>query len=424
MKQFLSLFLCLVMLLPLASCSTSLENTETATREENQSAQADQATEEESFTVIPEADRLSWEKIKQFPIANSSMSIQELRQLCVDFFKFSKSWAWVSKDTHKYPSQPNGPLNRTLNKGAVYQGFPYMAGTGNVYRVMEFYDPETGVLDVNEIGKNPRYFGNHCSWGSHWGWARVINSANYGLTEEMVPSNGFIPVGPYKIDANTKPGELNTATVVQGNGKETMFRSYAQMKLADLVVYYHSAGHVMMISADPVVVTKDDGTIDGDKSYVLIVDQTGTWETLKLSDGTTSQMEANIDKKFTFSDLFNKAYIPYTFAEFLGKDPIEETQCTVSFEGESVSSKTLCEGVVNANYYISDVYIEFIDSNGTVEETKVCRATYSGVKKIEIGKAVFQSAISKFTAGNHRVRISCQLGNGDRPIIYEGALTA
>ncbi len=421
MKQIFAIFLCLVMLLPMVSCSTIPDPTETATQE---AGQTPQTKEEAALPVVPEEDRLSWDKINAFPIANSSMSIQELRQLCVDFFKFSKSFAWVSKDNHKYPSQPNGPLNRDLFRGSVYRGFPYMAGTGNVYRIMDFYDTETGVLDVNEIGKNPRFFGNHCSWGSHWGWARVINSANYGLTEEMVPSNGFIPVGPYHIDPDTQPGKLSTSSIVNDNGKDVMFESYAQLKLADAVVCYNTAGHVMMISAEPVVVRKSDNTIDGDKSYLLIVDQTGTWETQKLSDGTTAKMEANIDKKFTFSALFSKFYIPYTFAEFLGKDPIEETECTVSFEGESISAKTLCEGVVNANYYISDVYVDFINQDGEIEETKVCRATYSGMKKIELSKTVFQAAISNFTKGEHRVRITCQLGNGARPVIYEGALTA
>jgi hypothetical protein len=392
--------------------------------EDGITAEEQESTAEETeFYIVPEADRLSWEKINAYPIANSAMSIQELRQLCVDFFKFSKSWAWVSSVNHKYPSQPNGPLNCSLTKGEIYTGFPYMGGTGNVYRMMDVYDPETGLLDVAEIGKNPRYFGNHCSWGSHWGWARVINSANYGLTEEMVPSNGFIPVGPYKIDPNTKVGEMKTASIVHDNGDQVMFESYAQLKLADLVVYFNSAGHVMMISGEPVVERKPDGTIDGEKSYVLIVDQTGTWEPRKLSDGTTAQMEANIDKKYTFSHLLSSSYIPYTFAEFLGTDPIEETQCTLSHEGDSISAKELCEAKVNANYYISDVYVEFI-KEGEVVETKVCRVSYSGVKTLPLGKSIMVKALSKFTGGDHSVRITCQLGNGARPVVWEGALTA
>ena len=51
--------------------------------------------------------------------------------------------------------------------------------------------------DMTEAEKNPKLFGNQCSFGAYWGWGRVINSANYGGTNEMVLKNGFLRVGDY-----------------------------------------------------------------------------------------------------------------------------------------------------------------------------------------------------------------------------------
>jgi hypothetical protein len=181
----------------------------------------------------------------------------------------------------------------------------------------------------------------------------------------------------------------------------------------------------MMISSEPVIVANPDGSINGEKSYVRVIEQVSDWKpNQKQSDGSSYTVQGNVDREVSFSKLFSSCYIPYTFAEFLGEDPIEETQCSIDISGESISAEELCNGTVTANYYISDVYLDIIQKDGKVANTKVCRATYSGVRSIAINKSVFASALKNYTNGDYTVRITVQLGNGARPVIYEGKLTA
>jgi hypothetical protein len=37
--------------------------------------------------------------------------------------------------------------------------------------------------------------------------------------------------------------------------------------------------------------------------------------------------------------LFSSAYIPYTFGDLIGTDPIEETEVTFSHSGETITEK-------------------------------------------------------------------------------------
>ena len=145
---------------------------------------------------------------------------------------------------------------------------------------MDYIDEETGVVDMTEPMKEPTLFGNQCSYGSYWGWARVVNSADFAFTSAMVQRNGFLRVGPYTYDDSHnrfQPGVLETAQIIKDNGADVMLESYAQLLHADGLVTSGEAGHVMMCRTDATVVYKNDGTIDADASHIYILDQHAKW---------------------------------------------------------------------------------------------------------------------------------------------------
>ncbi|MBR2616383.1 MAG: hypothetical protein IKC69_06875 [Clostridia bacterium] len=277
MKRILALLLALFTLIPLASCASEInppayeEATATVTDTEagettpvvtpEKPAETEEVKKEtekidENYNYPEVHDKLSWEKINSFPIANSNMSTDELRQLCVDFFRFTKTFAWTPSSTYKFQKNEKGSKD-SIDKGSVYGGLPYVGlGSGSVYRVMDYYDPETGILMIQSAGEDRYLFGNQCSIGAYWGWGRVINSAKYRWTYDAVVANGFVRVGPYtyKDDLAKFDSFSNTVLVCKNNGRETMYESYAQLQPADGLVYYTSAGHIIMCSSKAHVV--------------------------------------------------------------------------------------------------------------------------------------------------------------------------
>lgn len=369
--------------------------------------------------------KLTWNAIEAFPVKHAGMTEEEMRQLCVDFFQFSKTALWTPNADWEYVKTKDGETDQVF-RGKVYGGLPYIGvASGNVYRLMDYINESTGVVDMTEPMQNPKLFGNQCSIASYWGWARVINSADFGWTYEMVHSRGFLRVGPYTYDDKLTRFQADiygTDDVIRENGAEIMYASYAAMKKADGLINYTGAGHAMMCSGDPVVVYDADGKIDPAQSYLLITDQHGKWVEATNEAGDTYTHKNYVNRKYTFFDLMNDAYIPFTFAEFSGADPIEDTQCDFSHTGDTITLSQLNAGTVSANYGISDIYAIVLDAQGSEVLRVVKRADQAGLKELNFNKLITAEDWAPYTDGSYTVQIVCQLGTGERPTVYTGTL--
>ena len=414
------------MLLLLASavgCGSSSIDAPTETKATQEDTETKVEEEKKVLPEIPAENRLSAEKIASFPIANSSMTEDELRKLCVDFFRFSQTFAWTPSETWDYTIGSSSAKHH-MTQGVVYGGFPYLHGAGNVYRMLEFYNEETGEVNMEEAGKNQRLFGNFCSYGSGWGFSRVVNSATHELTQDMVPKNGYIPLGSYKMNTDLKEfPENETVAICQDNGQQVMFESYALLKPADALVYYTTGGHIIMVSSVHVV-KNADGTVNGEESYVTFIDQATAWWDGKLENGNTYKVQGGVDKKASFSKLFKTSYIPYTFAEFLGTDPVEPGEAKLDTDKTELTLDELIAAKLSANYMISDVFIEFIDADGKTVDRKEIRSGYGGIMTVQMSKSVFAANCKKYADGNHSVRVTAQIGNGEKLTVWEGKLLA
>ena len=107
-------------------------------------------------------EQLTWEKLNAFPQKREDMTPDEARQLCVDFFRFSKTALWTPDEDMDYIRNAAGNPD-SMAKGTIYGGLPYIGlGSGNVYRLMDYMDETTGVVDLSNaadvlksLGKDP-----------------------------------------------------------------------------------------------------------------------------------------------------------------------------------------------------------------------------------------------------------------------------
>lgn len=379
----------------------------------------------------PINDPLSWEAINKFPVVHDGMTIEEGRKLVVDFFRYVKTAVWMPSDNYEYKIKTANPDSEQIVGYVKYGGLPYISlGSGNIYRLMDYMDPETGVVDIKTAGLKEKLFGNQCSFGSYIGAGRVINSAYYSWTKNMTPLNGFIPVGDYSIKNDVKSfseAVYNTITVLQENGQEKMNESYAGLKAGDVIVYYTTAGHVVMISEDAHVEYGADGKIDALKSYVMVIDQTPGHSSMTNAAGDTFAFENNVDAKWNFQKLFKGNYVPYTFAEWLGNDPIESSKTEISYTGETMSLNQLSGVTVTSNYGITDIYAGVYNSKGIEVYKLAVRAEETSVKEMKFTKIGANVDIwgdeEKLIEGNeYTVKIYAQLSTGERPTLWEGML--
>ena len=354
--RLFSLFLCLVLLLTsFVSCGKEADS-ETLT--EDVTAEAETATEEETEEYLP--DRLRKADVEAFPVVTEDMPIEKRRQLAIDLFELQLTFHWKSNMEIKDYHMTYGKKRKTISPLYIYGGVPYQSkGTGNLYRWLEYYDEETGIMDLERaFAENGGYgdgaawideeyrggylykkyrsfmtFFNQCSCGSFWGWGRTVNSAKFSGTAYMTLVNGFIPVGytypnmdkidAFGVETANNPTKYDTVNVIEdwnaANGENGMYQCYAQMRPADLVV---SSSHTMMVR-EVQLKYLDDGSIDYANSVAICLEQPESWqEEQYLPNGTPLIYQGVWELPYTFETLQKQTYIPYTFAEFL--DPADE----------------------------------------------------------------------------------------------------
>ena len=424
----LAVMLVAVMMLTMSACNQSQQNGTTAPAPTKETTSVSQYKSDGDYPTI-KGDMLSWELLNSVPIKTANMDITEARKLCVDFFRISKSALWIP-DADWQAVNDSGKVLREMDGGKIYAGLPYASVSGgNIYRLMDFLDPETGVVNVTEAGKNYKLFANQCSYATYWGWGRVINSANFTWTSDIVKRNGYLPLGTYTYDtsaAGLYPNNL-TKDIIAANGEKVMYESFAELKAGDGVVRYTSSGHVIMIAQDAHVEYKTDGSVDPKKSYVYIIDQAGDWKTKKNEQGDEYIFALHTDTKWSFEHLCSKNYIPFTFAEWLGTDPIEETEITYSYTGASISMDQIWGTKIDCNYGLSDLYAVVKDADGNEVYKIVVRSTKFIQKSIEFKNSsdnvvIWGSLDDLDKNAEYTVEVFAQIATGERPTLWTGKL--
>ncbi len=320
------------------------------------------------------SDKLTADRIRALPIAQRNWPLNRLRRLCTDTFRLQLSFAWTPAEDLEF--QRNKNRTTKLYAGTVYGGIPYaIGGLGNLYRWMEIYDEETGVMTVPDDLPREFYkiFCNQCSFGAFWAWSRVSNSLTYRLTNDMTEHNGCIPIGEYTYDESiTDFADYTTTRICEENGRQVMFRSYAQLLEADGIVNFTTGGHVRMISTTPVVVYNEDGSINGEESYTTFLDQAAKYHTMQRSDGTDYQVQGGVDTKITFEKLFTAGYLPFTIPEFCrvkGKKRKRVDVATATLKGMSEDGDTpLKDCTVSSNFPISHLIFTAYGKDGEKAE--------------------------------------------------------
>ncbi|MBE6712717.1 MAG: hypothetical protein E7580_04245 [Ruminococcaceae bacterium] len=438
MKIILSLLLILSTLLPLAACSDRITDAPAQPIAETKEKEAEV---QKPAKVLSVPTPMTWKDIKAIPVATADMSSDQLRKICVDYFRLQASFQWTPNKKFSYIIR-SGNSERKFLPGTVYGGIPYVTsskGGGNLYLWMEYYDEETGVLDLTKMSGQDLMdlLGNHCAHGAFWGWTRVVNSAEIRGTKTLSHKNGCLAVGPYKYDPeleeySTTDPALGTDKVCLENGEQIMFQSYAQLLPADGINATHTGNwHVRMISQAATVVYNPDGTINGDESYVLCIEQASSPKDYTCPDGTVANIMSCVDKKYTFASLYKSRYIPFTFAEFHGLDPVEKGEVGIDLTETAVTCEQLQAATVTSNYSISNVTVQAVNESGEVLYRYVKKFTPSDTggnaiicTGLSLEKAIIPATLNRYANKDDvKIRILCRISTGEELVAYEGSLT-
>lgn len=435
-KRILAFALCVLMVATMVACKTG---------------SAPETTEGKDYSEwagIVEDPKTWVENFLALPVANENMTTDELRKLAVDAFRANLTFDWTPNKEISYTYQLQGKTaDVKLPTGIAYSGMMYGTGltgvggtVGTVWKVLPYYDTETGVVDVEAMGE--KYYGcltSACSYGALQGWNRVSNSHGIGGMETYNKfDSAIIPVGPYTYEQYTYNYDFSTKTasneIIAANGDQTMYESYAQMLPAD-GLFSSSSWHVIMCCSEPVVVRLEDGRINPLESYLYVCEQEtkGTRDLLEpvmQDNGKYLRTLGCVDNKYTFNDLCQKGYIPFTFKEFLGEDPVEKGEAWMGSQaekmenGQDLTAEELFSKKLFANYAIATIEVTVKDPEGNVlvnYDPSISTSPRS-YELANLSDGYNEGKLSPYADGKNTVHISARLANGELIEAYNTVL--
>ena len=443
MKRFVAFFLCLALLLSAVGCGAG------TTQEPAETELGPEVVEKKDYSQwanIVHDPKTWYEEFMALPIANANMSSDELRQLCVDAFKANLSFHWTPNQEIVYTYEL---LDRysdvVLPVGIAYSGLFYATGItntsrGNIFKALNYYDHETGVIDIEAMGGIDNVISNlssACAAGAQQAWNRVSdNHGVRGMSSYNMYDANIVPVGDYTYEPYTYNYKFGSRTasneIIAANGEEVMYEALALMLPAD-GLYSSSSWHVMMCSSKPEVVRDEKGKINPFMSTMLVCEQ-GAGGTKNDSynqdqpNGVAIRMLGTIDKKYSFYDLINKGYIPFTLKEFIGEEPVEPGEASIGLngkpiEGKDLSVQALSTHTVYTNYKLCTIKIEVHSPDGTklVSYWPMVNSSYNSVDYPLTG-LLDQERIDPYANGKNTIHIYAQLANGELLEAYSGLL--
>lgn len=407
-KRLICLALCLVFLLSSISCGES--DTESTVPETSTPIKEIEPAVDNYFTVH--------EDLAALPIASGDMSVDEFRSLCVEFARLQGSFLWRPSREIRYSNWNAGEIR--LVEGRLYGGLPYSAAGSTIYAFLDFYDRESGVMTPPISGDFNKQLGNNCSMGAFWAWGRVSDTLSFTATRYMNASTGCIRLGRYAISSDiTDFADYTTHKICKNNKIDVMCEAYALLLPADGLVHFDGErGHAMMASNASVVVRDESGKIDSDASYVYIIEQHDDVSARRLEDGTLVYNVGGIDNKFTFTELYDKGYLPFTIAEFVGTSGVEEAELSIGTDKTTLTYADIKKLSLTSNYPMAKVSVTLTDSAGEEVYHVYRYPTQSYYRGIPLSDVC--SSLSTFWKGSYDMTVTAIISTGETVEVWSG----
>ena len=321
--------------------------------------------------------------IKLVPIAIDDAVIQARRDTVEAYMRSMATFLWTATEdvTYCFSRDTDDPSIAASSKlihikaGRTYMGLPYAYSATTLESFLDYTSEpdENGVYPVSGLTyqilsglSSQTRMGNDCSSSVATSWSQIGASVYATTSSGYVPRYGIVNIGDYIPEESY--GSTGTAVVIEKNGAEVMYESYALLQKADALVRYKSANNHTMLVVSVKVVRNADGSINPTSSYATVLEQTSTnvtKERTKTVDGVGTVYEIyGVDKKYTFEYLVNNTYIPVTCMELVDAAPIEDPVVTDSVDVPTADN--LFTGTITSTRFVDCVTITITDQDGKV----------------------------------------------------------
>ena len=313
-----------------------------------------------------------------------------------------------------------GSYTFPLKSGRTYRGLPYSNGDCGLETFYLFKKSSQNGVSVMDSRFDVVYLygghaiariGNTAETALIYAWNTISPTSRAQSVIQMVPTNGYLFGDGLKIPELTEEQRKELATkppiddgvmvgagvakkldltydrslsgdtdeIVAHNGEQGMYSVYAKaMKSDGLIRSDGSTDAKMVVSVT--VKKNEDGTINGDESFVTVLAQTHTLFQNQTTDEDGVYLIGEVDRKMSFKELYENNYITMTVAELRdGTASIDGAMVRDAYEYASRRTGAyMYSGVINGSRRILWV-------NAVLVDTKTGKTIYDNVALAERG---------------------------------------
>lgn len=415
MKKLLLLVLSLLFALTLASCGSeeappATETVDPLANSVKTEAPETEATEPQDpeYTDFP---RKSIPKEADYDYYHVFKAPEgDPRDIVMDYMlKMAKvEWTPATTWTTGWKKEGYFKVNLTYEAGKTYYGVPYADTRAPLGEFQLF-------LKDGKFTPNSTYYeeliGNHCSSSMIMAYQQIIDLSYPAGLRPTTVRKGLLSF-PEGIE--TPPSESTTSrntwysdSVLKFNTRDAIMDGYASLDKGDIVMKdTKSGGHTRMISKVEVSKTVT-GKVNPGRSYVYCVEQTNAW----FDNNKNSTWW--IDKKYSFTQLYDNYFMPVTLDIFHEENPvIDDAVICMKGKNTPTSIVKMLNGTIESNFPLSYIYVTVRDTDGNT----VCshlEYNLGEVYKFALRKISYSLGIDKLENGKYTFKVDAGIARGD-----------
>lgn len=373
MKKFLVLFAALLLCLALTACGDSKK--QSGGDETTAETQGGDVVETPKVSSLPEGiNPEDYHKFVQFELP------ENFREAAVAQMRKQAAVVWTPEYTFTYGNKfDNWGFEKTYEAGKKYTGLPYGSMNSSIEEFQKYLDEHRGRFATKSENGYYDVMGTQCNTAINLSFQQFFPDA-CGASEVFMPSYSDkfigIKVGDYEAPEGVKKG----LDIMEANGEQKIYESYALADKGDVIMGKNDetqVTHVRMVAEKAVVVRAANGQVNGNRSYLVCVEQTDSWDATRKDINTTWWM----DHKYTFNSLFQGGWVAVSLECYKDNvSVIPYLALDMEITPEMLAKGNL-NGTVSSDYPINYMHLSIYDKAGKLVNRIVETNPYDGRKE-------------------------------------------
>lgn len=305
----------------------------------------------------------------------------DYRQIVLDYMMKMSQVKWTPDVDMNVCMKKAYDFNASLQykQGETYYGMPYSDTKCCLDAFEQFV--KDGVFSFES-----HYFddiiGNHCSSSMAQAFQQLISNGGVGGTKPQKWYPGIFKFpNDIKIPYDEFGDRYDSYDIWDHNPKTKIFEAYGMMKPGDVIYFSKKtgSGHVRMVSQDSIVVYDEFGMIDGEKSEVIVIEQTNAWD--KTVDIHTTWY---VNRHYTFNNLYEKHFMPITLEIYSNGEKAKDAYIMLDEENTPADIAKGLKGNIVSTFPINYAYATIKDKDGNIVRKSL---KYNFTNKYDLDRA-------------------------------------